>query len=67
MAEFAEGVPVTIHGMEDLNWTGPYPTMNYTSVVMMHYTVNQLTVLRVSTMYIYVHQCTFMYNVLHIV
>ena len=63
MAEFAEGVPVTVHGVEDLNWTGPYPTMNYTSIVMMHYTVNQLTVLRVSTsMYINVH-CT-MYCIL---
>ena len=41
MAEFAEYVPVTD------NSTEPYRTLNYTSVVMMHYTVNQLTALRV--------------------
>ncbi|KAL5248683.1 hypothetical protein ACHWQZ_G017764 [Mnemiopsis leidyi] len=45
MAEFAEGVPVTVQSMEDVNYT-----FNYTHMVMLHYTVNQLTVLRVVTL-----------------
>ena len=56
MAEFAEGLPVTVQSMEDVNYT-----FNYTHMVMLHYTVNQLTVLRVkfiSNVYIvYIYSC----------
>ncbi|XP_063690220.1 melatonin receptor type 1B-like [Bolinopsis microptera] len=53
--ELADTVPeladtVTVPGIIDSNWTGSYPTPNYTSIVMMHYTVKQLTVLKVATL-----------------
>ena len=61
MAELADTVPVTVPRIMDSNWTGSYPTPNYTSIVMMHYTVKQLTVLKVlskhvSTTFIFISE-----------